>query len=60
MVKIYDAKPETVAKQHDLICALSHKSCSIQRGNLVPKQLNYVLIAATNANTARILDTICF
>ena len=30
---VYDAKPETAAKQHDLICTLSSKPYSIQMGN---------------------------
>ena len=48
MAMMYDAKPKTAAKQHDLIHALSRKPRSIQRGNLVPERHNYVPTTATN------------
>ena len=59
IVKMYDARAETAAKQHDLIRALSPKPRTIQRGNFVPKGHNYVLITPTNADTTHILDLIC-
>ena len=54
VIKMYDAQPETAAKQHDLICALSCKPRTIQRGSFVPKRHNYLLTTPTNANTTHI------
>ena len=51
---MYDAQPETAAKQPDLIRALSSKPYTIQRGNFVPNKHNYVLITPPNANTTHI------
>ena len=59
MIKMYDAQPESAAKQHDLIRALSRKPRPTQRGSFVLKRYNYVLIRPTNANTTHILDLIC-
>ena len=59
MIKMYDAQPETAAKQHDLIRALSRKPRTIQGGYFVPKRHNYVLLRPTNANTTHILDLTC-
>ena len=58
LAKMYDAKPGTAAKKHNLIQAPSRKPRSIQRGNLVPKRHNYVLITPTNASKTHILDLI--